>query len=134
MEENTNEMNQQIIDALNSLNENTVSTNNSIKELQEYLIIQQRKQEQKEATLAKQAEEEAEEQALLDEQSAKEEESALAESSAKADAETQTYTELLTDIRDQMILNNDLLVINGIYIGIVVGLLFVKTIWDRIFK
>lgn len=134
MEENTIEMNQQILDALNSLNENTVGTNNSIKELQEYLIIQQRKQEQKEATLAKQAEEEAEEQALLDEQSAKEEESALAESTAKADAETQTYTELLTDIRDQMILNNDLLVINGIYIGIVVGLLFVKTIWDRIFK
>ena len=128
MEENTATMNEDILNALQDLNANTVATNDSVKELQEYLIIQQKKEDQEKATLKKQAEQEAEEQAVIDEQTAKEEESALAESNAKAEAETETYTELLTDIRDQISLNNELLVVNGIYIGIVVGLLFMKVL------
>lgn len=127
-------MNEDILNALQDLNANTVATNDSVKELQEYLIIQQKKEDQEKATLKKQAEQEAEEQAVIDEQTAKEEESALAESNAKAEAETETYTELLTDIRDQISLNNELLVVNGIYIGIVVGLLFMKVLFDRLFK
>lgn len=134
MEENTTTMNDDILNVLQDLNANTVATNDSIKELQEYLIIQQKKEDQEKATLQKQAEQEAEEQAVIDEQTAKEEESALAESNAKAEAETETYTELLTDIRDQISLNNELLVVNGIYIGIVVGLLFMKVLFDRLFK
>lgn len=134
MEENTATMNEDILNALQDLNANTVATNDSVKELQEYLIIQQKKEDQEKATLKKQAEQEAEEQAVIDEQTAKEEESALAESNAKAEAETETYTELLTDIRDQISLNNELLVVNGIYIGIVVGLLFMKVLFDRLFK
>lgn len=131
MEEVTNA---ELLEALNNLNDNTVATNNSVKELQEYFILKDRKEQQEKATQEKQAEQEAKEKAELDEQSAKEEESAKAEQSAKADAETETYTELLTEINEGIQLNNQLLVVQSIYIGIVVGLLFIKILVDRITK
>lgn len=124
----------ELLEALNNLNDNTVATNNSVKELQEYFILKDRKEQQEKATQEKQAEQEAKEKAELDEQSAKEEESAKAEQSAKADQETQTYTELLTEINEGIQLNNQLMVVQSIYIGIVVGLLFIKILVDRITK
>ena len=39
-------MNEDILNALQDLNANTVATNDSVKELQEYLIIQQKKEDQ----------------------------------------------------------------------------------------
>lgn len=131
MEEVTNA---ELLEALNNLNENTVATNNSVKELQEYFILKDKKEQQEKATREKQAEQEAKEQAELDEQSAKEEESAKAEQSAKADQETETYTELLTEINEGIQLNNQLMVVQSIYIGIVVGLLFIKILVDRLTK
>lgn len=131
MEEVTNA---ELLEALNNLNENTVATNNSVKELQEYFIIKDKKEQQEKATREKQEEQEAKEQAELDEQSAKEEESAKAEQSAKADQETETYTELLTQINEGIQLNNQLMVVQSIYIGIVVGLLFIKIFVDRLTK
>lgn len=115
--------NQAIIDALNSLNENSVATTDSIKELQEYLIIQDNRKQQ------------AEQQAKDDAQ-VKEEASDLAEQSASSEAEQQaeTYEQLLTDVNTRLELNNELLAVNGIYIGIVIGLLWVKILFDRLFK
>lgn len=126
--------NQDIVDAINSLTESQTATNVSVKELTEYLIVKEKRDQQAAETKAKQEEQEAKKQAELDEQNAKEAESAEAEQTASAQAQTETYTELLTNIDEGIRLNNQLQVINGIYIGIVVGLLFMKVLFDRIFK
>lgn len=126
--------NQDIVDAINSLTESQTATNVSVKELTEYLIVKEKRDQQAAETKAKQEEQEAKKQAELDEQNAKEAESAEAEQTASAQAQTETYTELLTNIDEGIRLNNQLQVINGIYIGIVVGLLFMKILFDRIFK
>ena len=88
MEEATNAeiTNNDIYNALVDLNNNTVATNNSIKELQEYLIIKDKKERQKEETEQKQAEQAEKEQAELQEQAEKEQASADAEAKASADA------------------------------------------------
>lgn len=131
MEEVTNE---QILNALNDLNSNTIATNNSIKELQEYLISKDRKEQQEEATKAKQEEQEALKQAELDEQTAKEEESAMAEQSAKADQVTDTYTELLTDINNNVVLSNNIFAGQLLFTGIISGILLGKILFDRFIK
>lgn len=115
--------NQAIIDALNSLNENSVATNDSIKELQEYLIIQDnRKQQEKQ---------EQEDNAQIEKEA-----SDLAEQKASSEAEQQaeTYTEILTDIRTQLELSNELEAVNNIWFGVIIGLLWIKILFDRLFK
>lgn len=131
MEEVTNT---EILEALNNLNDNTVATNNSVKELQEYFIIKDKKEQQEKATQEKQAEQEAKEQAELDEQSAKEEESVAAEQSAKADAQTETYTELLTEIRDKQELSNQIFAGQLFFTGMIAGLLIGIILWNRFYK
>lgn len=133
MEEATNEQvnnDQAILEALNVLNENSVATNNSIKELTEYIILQDKREQNEKALKADQEKSEAlekGEQELIKEQ----EESARAEEqSAQAD----TYEELLTSIDEGIQLNNQLLAVNGLYIGIVIGLLFIKIFVDRLTK
>lgn len=115
--------NQAIIDALNSLNENSVATNDSIKELQEYLIIQDNRKQQ--------AQQEQEDNAQIEKEA-----SDLAEQQASSDAEQQaeTYTELLTDIRTQLELSNELQAVNNIWFGVICGLLFIKILVDKILK
>lgn len=115
--------NQAIIDQLQSLNENSVATTDSIKELQEYLIIQENRRQ------------EAEVQASTDAEVQKEA-SDLANEKARSEAQEQqeVYTELLSDGIAKLELNNELQAVNGIYIGIVIGLLWMKILFDRIFK
>lgn len=115
--------NQAILDALNSLNENSVATNDSIKELQEYLIIQDNRKQQ--------AQQEQEDNAQIEKEA-----SDLAEQQAISDAEQQaeTYTELLTDIRTQLELSNELQAVNNIWFGVICGLLFIKILVDKILK
>lgn len=126
--------NQEILEALNNLNSNMVATNDSIKEMQEFLIIQDRRQQQKEATIEEQEAQDAETQALLNEQSEQEEASKNAEASAKADAQNETYQEILTDLRTQVELSNELQAVNTIWFGVICGLLFVKILIDRIIR
>lgn len=115
--------NQAILDQLKSLNENSVATTDSIKELQEYLIIQENRRQ------------EADIQATTDAEVQKEA-SDLANEKARSEAQEQqeVYTELLSDEIAHLELNNELQAVNGIYIGIVIGLLWTKILFDRIFK
>lgn len=123
MTDNSADYNESVINALGDLNENTVATNDSIKALQEYLIIQENKRVDEKNQDANNAEA-IEESKLSAEEDARQE----------ANDQAETYTELLTDIRDQIQLTNQLLTVNGLYIGIVVGLLTLKILFDRIFK
>lgn len=135
MEENNIQVtNDDLLQALLQLNESSNATNKSVQELQAYFIAKDKKEKQESETLKKQQEQESKEQAELEEQAKREQESAEAEKTAKADSETQTYTEILTEIDQGIQLQNQLMVAQSIYIGIVVGLLFMKILFDRIFK
>ena len=132
MEEKTEVTNNDLLQALNDLNQNSVATNNSIKELTEYLIIKDRQEKQKEDTLNKEAEQAEKEEAELQEQKEQEEASAKAEQSAKADAQTETYTELLTDIRSELQLQNQMISGQFLFFGIICGILLFKILWDKL--
>ena len=124
--------NNDLLQALNELNENSVATNNSIKELQEYFIIKDRQEKQREDTLNKQAEQAEKEEAELQEQKEQEEASVKAEQSAKADAQEQTYTELLMDIRSELQLQNQIISGQFLFFGIICGILLFKILWDKL--
>lgn len=134
MEEIKEVTNEDLLNALTELNKSSSETNKSIQELQAYFIAKDKKEAQEAETQKKIEEQEGKEQAELEEQQKLESESAEAEQSAKADAQTETYTELLTEIDEGIKLQNQLMVAQSIYIGIIVGLLFMKILFDRIFK
>ena len=132
MEEAKEVTNNDLLQALNDLNQNSVATNNSIKELTEYLIIKDKQEKQKEDTLNKQAEQAEKEEAEIQEQKEQEEASAKAEESALADAQTEEYETLLADIRAEQQLNNQLLSGQFLFFGIICGILLFKILWDKL--
>lgn len=99
-------------------------------ELDKELKLQKQEAETKEEIEAQEKEasdKEAEEQAKIDAETQAEKEQAQ-------QTQEETYTELLTNIRDDTNLNYQINAVNGLYIGIVIGLLFVKILWDRLRK
>lgn len=90
-------------------------------------------QEKADALAADQAQKEADEQAQkeADEQAEIEAEEAKNEKEA-ADAQTETYTELLTDIRDQTALTNEILAGFSLFLGVIVGVLCIRIFWDKL--
>lgn len=133
-ENNIQVTNNDILDALVKLNESSSATNKSVQELQAYFIAKDKKEKQEAETLKKQSEQEEKKQAELQEQEKKEIESAEAEQNAKAEEETQTYTELLTDVRDQVKLNNEIMAGQLLFFGIITGILLAKIFIDRFMK
>ena len=132
MEEAKEVTNNDLLQALNDLNQNSVATNNSIKELTEYLIIKDKQEKQKEDTLNKKAEQAEKEEAEIQEQKEQEEASAQAEQSARADVQTEEYETLLTDIRAEQQLTNQLLTGQFLFFGIICGILLFKILWDKL--
>lgn len=133
--------NQELLEALQDLNASSVSTNNSIKELMEYIVTKDRQEEQRLVTEQKQAEQAEKEKQESEKQASEEQASADAEAKAveeQKEAEeqelTQTYAETLQSINDGVQLTNQLLTVQGIYLGIVCGLLFIKILFDRLKK
>lgn len=146
MEDNHNSVDTNaILTELQILNQGVAAENKKVDQLVEYLIVKDQKEkeekEQSEALASKEKAEAIESERLLKEQEQQaeaEQKSAQDEKEAADKAEqeevTETYTELLTDIRDGINLSNEINAINGIYIGIVIGMLFIKILVDRIFK
>ena len=146
MEDNNNSVSlDALLGELQTLNQGVASENEKIDQLVQYLIVKDQKEKEAAEAAEKQAAKEKAEQVEADRISAENEQKA-AEEQAEADQQaaeeqaaqdqevTETYTELLTDIRDQSVLMNQLLAVQGVFIGIVIGLLFMKSIFDRIFK
>ena len=123
-----------IVEELEKINTSVASGNKKIDELTEYFITKDAKEK---ALAEKQAKET--EKKIASDQEAQEQADLEAQEQADLEAQeqeelNQTYTELLIDIRDQTVLTNQLLAVQGVFIGIVIGLLFMKSIFDRIFK
>lgn len=124
MEEN----NKELIDAINELAKNQVQTNNSIKELQEYLIIKDRQEEE-----AKQKEQEiAEEDALRAEEAKdieKQEQQTRAEEQKSQD---EIYTEQLQNVNTQIEATNGMIAGQYITNGIICGVLLLTILWNKL--
>lgn len=126
--------NNDLLDALVKLNESSNATNKSVQDLQAYFIAKDKKEAQQAETLNKMAQEADEEASELEAQALKQEQSEKAEETAKADAQNETYTELLTDIRDQVTLTNQIMSGQLLFIGIICGVLLAKIFIDRFMK
>lgn len=101
-----------------------------IKKINKYNEETAKKQEAQQQADAEQQEQqnlEAEEQARID-------------AEVQADKEQQqleqqeTYQEILVDIRTQIELSNELQAVQTIWFGAILGMLFVKIIWDRLIR
>ena len=125
MNENDGATNNDILDAINRLNDNTVATYNSITDLQEYLISKDNRERDDKAKEEKKQEETKQQEEELKKQQDEEEASVLAEESARSQAETETYQEILVDIRDKQELSNDIFAGQLFFTGMIAGLLIV---------
>lgn len=90
-------------------------------------------QEKADSLAADQAQKKADEEAQkeAEEQAQIEAEQVQADKEA-ADAQTETYTELLTDTRDQVALTNEILAGFSLFLGVIVGVLCIRIFWDRL--
>lgn len=124
MEETTRneELNNQILESLERINQNTVKTNNAIDDLQEYLILQDQKKEEKE----KETEEKSSD---SDDQDKQEETEEVAESSSATSEDTY---EVLVQIRDEQRLTNQMFAGSFLISGIICGVLLFKILWDKL--
>lgn len=105
------------------LNEGVVSNGERLTEISEFLIAKDKAENlEKEENLKKQEEEK-----LKNEEVEK-------ENQVKASEETDTYTELLTDVRDQMVLTNNILSGQVFFMGVIFGILLLKILWDRFIR
>ena len=111
----------QIIDILNDINDNTVSTYNAINDVQEYLIIQDKKLKEKEEKQEEIEAEKSETEALTKQ-----------EQSANAEEQAETYETLLMDIRAEQQLTNQLISGSILFLGIIAGILLFKILWDKL--
>ena len=129
MEDNSNNFDSAtIVKELQAINKGLTDVNSSQKELMEYIIAKdQASDEEKEA-----AEKEAAEKQEAEKQEAEKQEEETKAAETKADSQTETYTLLLTDIRDEMRLNNQMMAGSFIFYGIICGIILFKILWDKL--
>lgn len=112
-----------IIEELQILNQGTVSNGEKLDQVLEYLVIKEEKEQQE-----KDSKKEEEEQKDQEEQKASEEEQ------QNQEEQTVTYTELLTDIRDQSVLTNNLLSGQIFFMGVLFGIILLNVLWNRFIR
>ena len=105
-----------IVKELQILNEGTVSNGEKLDQVIEYLITKEEKEEKQKETAQQEEQKSAEEK----EQTATE--------------QNETYTELLTDIRDQSALTNDLLTGQIFFMGVIFGIILLNVLWNRFIR
>lgn len=121
--EQNNEITTEILLSLDELQSENSETNDRLLELQEYFKEKDEKEEQAEQENIKAQEEEKK---LNDEKSAEEQ--------TTQETQNEVYTQQLTEINQSLQLTNQLLAVQGVYIGIIIGFLFVKILFDRLRK
>lgn len=121
MENNDNSSNNAaVLEELQTLNEGISSLNENQEELTEYIINKDKEEEELKA-------EQEEEQKIADEESEQIEQ----EEKEAQEADQETYTEIVSDIRDSINLNNHLLSGQIFFCGVIAGLLIIKILFDR---
>lgn len=112
-----------IVEELQILNKGTVSNGEKLDQVIEYLLTKE-KQEQEEKEI-QQKELEANKEA---------EQKNAEEQQRSDDQQTETYTELLTDIRDQSVLTNNILSGQIFFMGVIFGIILLNVLWNRFIR
>lgn len=117
-----------IVKELQAINKGLTDVNSSQQELMEYIIAKdQASDEEKQA-----AEKEAAEKQEAEKQEAEKQQEESKAAETKADTQTETYTTLLTEVRDEVRLNNQLMAGSFIFYGIIAGIILFKVLWDKL--
>lgn len=104
-------MDNELQNEISTLNDNQEDTNQLLENIQDLLLTEQEQQQHKE------------EEEDLKEQQEEEVSNANAEQQEQT---TETYTELLTNIHNDLISTTNLCIVNTVAIGLVIGILLVK--------
>lgn len=121
--EQNNELTTEILVSLDELQLENSETNDRLLELHQYFIAKDEEEKKAEEENLKVQEEEKK---INDEKTAEEKNT--------AETQNEVYTQQLTEINQSLQLTNQLLAVQGVYIGIVIGFLFVKILFDRLRK
>ena len=119
-------------EALDTLNENTVVTNNSIQELHHYIIKKDKEAQEEKERAEQEAIEKAEKEAEEKEEKTKAEQEEQQTRDAQAQTQEEIYTEQLQNINTQLEVTNGMLVGNFVTDGIICGVLLLTILWNKI--
>ena len=112
-----------IIEELQTLNEGTVSNGEKLDQVIEYLIAQDELKQKKEKDQEKKSTEEAEQAEIKSQEKEQQEQ-----------LQDETYTMLLTDLRDQTTLSNYLISGQIYFEGVIFGTLLLTVLWNRFIR
>ena len=121
-----------LIEEIQILNQGIVSNGERLDQINEYLILKD-KEEKKEKQAAE--EQAAEENEAAEKQAAEENEAAEKQAAETREAQQQTeetYMELLTEIKEEQQLTNQMFAGQFLLFGIITGILLFKILWDKL--
>lgn len=112
-----------VIKELQNLNNNTDANGKKLDQIIDYMLAKDIQEKS-----------EKEEQLKQEEKAAADYEVKAQEEQAEQDTQTATYTELLTDIRDQSVLTNNILSGQIFFMGVLFGVLLLNVLWNRFIR
>ena len=121
-----------LIEEIQILNQGIVSNGERLDQISEYLILKDKEEKKEKQAAEKQA---AEENEAAEKQAAEENEVAEKQAAETREAQQQTqetYTELLTDIKEEQQLTNQMFAGQFLLFGIITGILLFKILWDKL--
>ena len=105
-----------LLEEIQILNQGIVSNGEKLDEITEFLITEKKiEQEEKE-------------------EKEKAEQIEIQQKSERSAEETETYTELLEDIRDQSALTNNLMAGQIFFMGVLFGIILLNVLWNRFIR
>ena len=119
-----------IVEGLQTLNQGTNSNGEKLDEIMEYLITKDKLEQEEKEKAAKEQEEK--EKAAKDQEEKDQQEAEI--KSAQEEQDQETFEEVITNIRDQVVLTNNLLSGQIFFMGVVFGVLMLKILWDRFIR
>lgn len=122
----------EILIALDKLNENQVATNNSINELNHYIIEKDKKEEKEKANAEKEAKEIAEKEAEETENKNKEQEKRELTKSQQEQEQQEIYQEQIHILSDGISTQNGMIAGQFVTDGIIAGVLLLTILWNKL--
>lgn len=108
-------------ESIDRLNNTTQDNNNAVNDLREYLEEKDNKEQEEKQEKEEQQEQEQEQQTQEQQ-----------EQEQQTQEQQETYTELLTDIKSEIQLSNQMFAGQFMMMGIITGIILFKILWDKL--
>ena len=119
-----------IVEELQILNKGVVSNGEKLDSITEYLIAKDKEDKEKEEEQLKKEEEQ-----LKKDQEEEELQKGIEQEKEQSQTEqTETYTEILNDIRDQSVVTNYILSGQIFFMGVLFGVVLLSVLWNRFIR